>query len=137
MSGLDPIGRREIREIIMRLRDQKKTIFFCSHILADVETICDRVAILNKGELVKTATVGELLQEVAHGQRLVLRDLPKDVAENVLRDAKVIKEAGGLLQAQFEDADAASAACREALDKGGKVVEFGPERGTLEDYFVR
>ena len=63
MSGLDPIGRREIRGLIMRLREENKTVFFCSHILADVETICDRVAILNCGKLIKTGTVAEILQE--------------------------------------------------------------------------
>lgn len=137
MSGLDPIGRREIRQIIMRLREEKKTIFFCSHILADVETICDRVAILNRGELMKTATVAEMLAEVASGHRLVLQDAPPEFVEKMKHVAKETKEVGGLVMAHFDHLEAASDFCREALASGISVSEFGAERGTLEDYFVR
>jgi ABC-2 type transport system ATP-binding protein len=61
MSGLDPIGRYQIREIILSLKAQGKTIFFNSHILSDVEKICDRVAILAEGELICTGSLDELL----------------------------------------------------------------------------
>jgi ABC-2 type transport system ATP-binding protein len=61
MSGLDPLGRYQIREIILSLREQGKTIFFNSHILADVEKICDRVAILARGQLICTGSLKELL----------------------------------------------------------------------------
>ena len=137
MSGLDPIGRREIRQIILRLREEKKTIFFCSHILADVETICDRVSILNHGELVKSATVAEMLAEVAHGHRLVLHNPPPDLAEKVSEAASQCKVIGGLLEATFDDTGKAATLCQEALAAGAEIVEFAPERGTLEDYFVR
>ena len=61
MSGLDPLGRYQVREIILSLKEQGKTIFFNSHILADVEQICDRLAILSKGEIICTGTLNELL----------------------------------------------------------------------------
>jgi ABC-2 type transport system ATP-binding protein len=61
MSGLDPMGRYQIREIILSLKAQGKTIFFNSHILSDVEKICDRVAILAEGELICTGSLDELL----------------------------------------------------------------------------
>ncbi|MDX2254520.1 MAG: ABC transporter ATP-binding protein [Pseudanabaenaceae cyanobacterium bins.39] len=61
MSGLDPVGRYQVREIILMLKKQKKTVFFNSHILSDVELICDRIGILNRGELVATGTLNELL----------------------------------------------------------------------------
>ena len=51
MTGLDPIGRREVRDLVLQLREEKKTVFFSTHILSDAETLCDRVAILNRGQL--------------------------------------------------------------------------------------
>ncbi len=61
MSGLDPVGRYQVREIILMLKKQGKTVFFNSHILSDVELICDRIGILNKGELIAVGTLNELL----------------------------------------------------------------------------
>src|SRR5438309_5323994 len=63
MSGLDPMGRREVRELIQSLKDEGKTIFFSTHVLSDAETLCDRVAVLNKGELKGVGVVRELLQQ--------------------------------------------------------------------------
>ncbi|HEY6119157.1 MAG TPA: ABC transporter ATP-binding protein, partial [Pyrinomonadaceae bacterium] len=60
MSGLDPIGRREVRDLIAGLRDQRKTVFMCSHILSDIEVLCDRVAILRKGRLAHLGNLEEL-----------------------------------------------------------------------------
>jgi len=60
-GGLDPIGRREMRDILLGLRERGKTVFLSSHILAEVETVCDRVAILNRGDLVAVGRIGELL----------------------------------------------------------------------------
>lgn len=67
-SGLDPIGRMKVREIIERLKDQGKTVFFSSHELGEVETVCDRVAILNRGKLVESGGVHELVEK--HGMNL-------------------------------------------------------------------
>jgi len=62
LSGLDPIGRREMRRLILSLRKQGKTVFFCSHILSDVESICERVAILHRGKLIRQGAISELLE---------------------------------------------------------------------------
>ncbi|MBA4146783.1 MAG: ABC transporter ATP-binding protein [Verrucomicrobia bacterium] len=62
-SGLDPIGRMKVREIIQRLKNEGKTVFFSSHELGEVETVCDRVAILNQGELKVTGRVDDLVRE--------------------------------------------------------------------------
>ena len=63
MSGLDPLGRREVREIILRLRDEGRTILFSSHILSDAELLCHRVGILSRGRLAAVGTVAELVAE--------------------------------------------------------------------------
>ncbi len=62
-SGLDPIGRMRVREIIQRLKSEGKTVFFSSHELGEVETVCDRVAILHEGELKMEGQVSELVQQ--------------------------------------------------------------------------
>ena len=62
-SGLDPVGRMKVREIIQRLKNEGKTVFFSSHELGEVETVCDRVAILNQGKLMVEGRVGDLLQK--------------------------------------------------------------------------
>src|SRR5215510_4580749 len=62
MSGLDPVGRREVRDLISSLRDQRKTVFMCSHILSDIEVLCDRVAILKRGRLAQVGYLDELRQ---------------------------------------------------------------------------
>jgi len=61
-SGLDPIGRMKVREIIQRLKDDGKTVFFSSHELGEVETVCDRVAILNHGQVQVEGRVRDLIQ---------------------------------------------------------------------------
>ncbi len=65
MSGLDPIGRREVRDLIQSLKDEGKTIFFSTHILSDAETLCDRVAVLNHGQLRGIGVVADLVREVS------------------------------------------------------------------------
>src|SRR5215212_2104612 len=68
MSGLDPVGRREVRDLIASLRDEGKTVFMCSHILSDIEALCDRVAILRGGKLAATGNLDELLTESGETQ---------------------------------------------------------------------
>ena len=62
MSGLDPLGRREVRDLVLQLREEKKTVFFSTHILSDAEVLCDRVAILNRGKLQGCGELREILR---------------------------------------------------------------------------
>src|SRR5258708_14608885 len=72
LSGLDPLGRRDVRSLILRLRDRGCTVFFSSHVLSDAETLCSRVAILAKGRLVTTGRLSEILAFQARGWALVV-----------------------------------------------------------------
>src|SRR5215475_4630359 len=72
MSGLDPLGRRDVRSLILRLRDRGCTVFFSSHVLSDAEALCNRVAILAKGRLVATGRLTEMLALRARGWELVI-----------------------------------------------------------------
>ncbi len=137
MSGLDPIGRREIRNIIMQLKEENRTIFFCSHILADVELICDRVMILNKGKVIRSGTVGEILREETTAVRVSVSKYTPALMEQLKAMAVDARESGGLLHLRAKDAEAANHIISVCIQGGGAVHEMTAERGNLEDYFVR
>src|SRR6187399_2582010 len=75
MSGLDPLGRRDVRQLILRLRDEGRTVFFSSHILSDAETLCSRVAILAKGRLMATGRLSEMLAFRTQGWEVIVDGL--------------------------------------------------------------
>ncbi len=137
MSGLDPIGRREIRDLIVELKEQKKTIFFCSHILADVEMLCDRVAILNKGELIKLGTVQELLNSQVTNYIISLDNISKECLTDLQSLASSYKDISGIHHFTASNRDTAQQITERALTNRARIIEMRPERGTLEDYFVR
>lgn len=85
MSGLDPLGRYQMREIILSLKNQGKTIFFNSHVLSDVEQICDKIAILDKGELVCQGAIADLLG-TAQGYRVKVRGGNPDMLKQRIRN---------------------------------------------------
>jgi ABC-2 type transport system ATP-binding protein len=86
-SGLDPIGTREMKELIIRLKEQGKTVVMCSHLLADVQDVCDRIAILHQGELKELGRVDDLLmqQDVTEIQAKGLSDAAKQEIQDVIR----------------------------------------------------
>ena len=137
MSGLDPIGRQEIRELILQLKEQKKTIFFCSHILADIEMLCNRIAILNKGQLVKEGTVSEILSAMQRGYIVSFDDLQIETANRLKEMANKHEEFGGLEHFFTSNMEEAQALINAATEHGAKLREMRLDRGTLEDYFVR
>jgi ABC-2 type transport system ATP-binding protein len=119
MSGLDPIGRKEIRDLIAELRAEGKTVLFSTHILSDVELLCDRVAIVVGGRLRDAGPLDKLLSP-----RLLHTD--------------VVLEKGGEKRAlRLGPDEDVNAALRAALDGGERVVSVTPGREKLEDLFVR
>jgi ABC-2 type transport system ATP-binding protein len=140
MSGLDPIGRREVRDLIAELRVEGKTVFMCSHILSDIEVLCDRVAILRSGRLANVGYLNELRQQVA-GQNLV-EVVVSGSDEATLKtyllagnDFQITSIPGGLrIGLQDErNVDALLAAVRKA---GGKLLSVQPVRQSLEELFL-
>jgi len=140
MSGLDPIGRKEVRDLILEERDAGKTVFFSSHILSDVESLCDRVAICIGGKIKDIGRPRELVDAttVETEVRLALADdVDAAVVEALAaRGAKSRRTAGELLLtlAGGVDVDAVLAAAHAA---GGKVIAVTPRHETLEDLFLR
>jgi ABC-2 type transport system ATP-binding protein len=138
MSGLDPIGRREVRDLLLSLREQGKTVFFSSHILSDVEALCDRAAILSRGTLHRCGTVQELtgsedsaFEVVAVGINSLALDRFSDI--HSLQSATATPNGVHLVLSDENGVDHALALVR---DCGGKLVSVNPRRISLEDLFA-
>ena len=136
MSGLDPLGRKEIRDILLEQRRRGKTLVFTSHILSDVEMLCDRVVILQRGKVTARGKLSELLaSDVAHaevelaGVEAAVREALEGVAGAELHDAEA------RLLVTVEEAQL-NAVLRAALDGGARVVAVRPQRRSLEALFV-
>ena len=139
MSGLDPIGRREVRDLIAGLRDDGKTVFMCSHILSDIEILCDRVAILRKGRLAHLGYLEELHREAGKETRMEVVATGTDAATlgRYLGDDKLqitTTPSGLRIEVSAEnEVDAIISALRKA---DGKLVAVQPLRQSLEELFL-
>ncbi len=136
MSGLDPIGRKEVRDLILEERDRGKTIFFSTHILPDVEAICDRVALIVGGKILDEGPVGKIVEGTLQGTDVVVR-APGEVSFTELAPA-------GARVRRVEDevtitlaADADVNAFLGAAAARGRIVSVTPRRQSLEDLFVK
>lgn len=137
MSGLDPIGRREVRDMILNLRRQGKTVFFCTHILADAEQLCDRVAIIVKGKIRETGLMSELLGQSVHRIDLEWR-ADQTSAQKIgetLGDGH--RAAGDVWHYAAHAEDDATRAVEAIIHGGGQILAVTPHRQTLEEIFVR
>jgi ABC-2 type transport system ATP-binding protein len=136
MSGLDPVGRREVRDLIASLRTEGKTVFMCSHILSDIEVLCDNIAILKKGELAHAGSLDELRAREGNLIEVVAAGADELTLKRYLTDgANVIADSSGLrIHIQDEkELESVIAALRKA---NGKVVSVQPVRQSLEDLFL-
>lgn len=133
MSGLDPIGRREVRDLMAELHDEGKTIFFSTHILSDAETLCDRVAVLNKGELRGVCVVSDLLAQ-QRGQVEIAWQGSQEIAA-VKQAASGYRMAGDSARGVFPEADTFRIV--HAIESGGgRLLSVNPVRASLEEYFL-
>jgi len=137
MSGLDPIGRKEVRDLILELRDQGKTVFFSTHILSDVEAITDRVAIIARGQLQAHGTPAELVAKTIQGVELMVR-LAADVDPGELvTGADKVRRIGDELSLMLPASADVDAWLQRAHAAGAKVISVSPRHETLEDLFMR
>jgi len=137
MSGLDPVGRKEVRDIIFAERDQGRTIFFSTHILSDVEALCDRVTILRKGEVVVSGAIRELLRDEVLATEITLGAVSESLRRSLsARDVK-LREFAGVVKLEVEGEKLVTELLKEALDADARIIEVVPRRDTLEDLFLR
>jgi len=132
MSGLDPIGRREVRDLILSLKNDGKTVFFSSHILQDVEMICDRVAILRGGRLRSVGRLQEMVSKTVRWFEVSIRGaLPADAP------GEPLSRSGDEWLLRVHDVVGLERLLAAARSSGAQVVSVWPRRDTLEDLFLR
>ncbi len=136
MSGLDPLGRREVRQVISALKSRGVTVFFSSHILPDVEALCDRVAIMNRGKLRAAGALNEILDIRIQEHEIILSGTADGLAEELSRMCGQSMRMGDRLALRAADQAQVSALLALALSRGAELISVNPVRPSLEDYFV-
>ncbi len=145
MSGLDPIGRKEMRDLILRLRDEGKTIFFSTHILPDVEMTCDRVGILVKGKLIQVGSVAEALNSLkVKSVEITAEGLSPETLDKIKAAGGTVRTIGVRHFIQFpacrtgrEGEDPPEDILQIIKNNKGKIISLIPQKESLEDLFFR
>jgi len=133
MSGLDPVGRRDVRDIILAQAAAGVTVFFSSHIIPDVEMICDRVAIIVDGTVRAIGTVSELVSDEAASYEATFADgVPSDLQTPL--QAHHVASGASWVRVATADRDRL---IQELAEKGARLVSLNPVRTTLEDLLMR
>ena len=137
MSGLDPVGRKEVRDIIVDERRAQRTILFSTHILSDVETLCDRVTILRKGEVVVTGHLDQLLRRDETMTDITLSGID-DVQLDALSSLGLsVERRGPRVVVRVTGSETLQHVLTDLMSRGLQVIEVSPRQETLEDLFVR
>jgi ABC-2 type transport system ATP-binding protein len=137
MSGLDPIGRKEVRDLVLEERQRGKTIFFSTHILSDVETLCDRVVILRQGQVVVSGKVRDLLRSEVRRTEITLAEVSDGVAAKLRTEGFATRLVAENLVVEVEGDANVARALGISLEGQARVLEVVPRRETLEDLFMR
>jgi ABC-2 type transport system ATP-binding protein len=138
MSGLDPLGRREVRALILRLRDRGCTVFFSSHVLSDAEALCSRVAILARGRLVASGRLAEMVQFRVRGWELVVSNLDDQLARSLEgRARRLVRISDRRYAIELPLDPPPERVLADLTAAGAALVSLNPIRETLEDFFVQ
>jgi ABC-2 type transport system ATP-binding protein len=136
MSGLDPIGRKEVRDVLLEQREQGKTLLFTSHILSDVELLCDRVVIMRHGEITAEGNVHDLLQAPRRQVEIRLSGASPTLKQTLSSRGLVVDEGDGHLTLRAEGDKAVDEVLRISAAAGARLDALVPERQTLESFFI-
>lgn len=138
MSGLDPLGRKEVRDLILQLRDHGKTVFFSTHIIPDVETICDRVAVIVKGEVVAAGRVDELVgHERTRSVEVVCEGLQSKKLDPIQGLVSRVVDRGNQCLIVLPEPERLHEAIMAIRSGGGRLISVTPQKGSLEELFVQ
>jgi len=135
-AGLDPIGAKAIRDVILKLRDDGKTVFLCSHLLKEMEPICDTIAILTEGRLVTQGSVNDLLGGDQGRYRVEGTNVSAELEQKLTSRAEETLWLDDTFRALFSDQQTAFEAAKVLTDGGGRLLTVGPDRRTLEEVFI-
>ncbi len=136
-DGVDPIGRKEIRDILRELRSRGTTIFLNSHILSEVEMICDRVAILHKGEVLKVDSVETITRKQLEYEFTAESNVPDELIENLRSSATNIQRDGSKLIITVTDKSQLNKLIDMIRERGIFIHSIMPRKSSLEDCFVQ
>ena len=136
MSGLDPIGRHLVRGIILGLKQRGKTVFFSTHILSDAETLCDRVALLRRGELLKVGRLDEILGIEVEHMEVMATGMGAEVLAGAPAGVREIRAIGERWCFETEER-VLGAVVRWVEAAGGRILSVYPVRQSLEEYFFK
>jgi ABC-2 type transport system ATP-binding protein len=134
-DGVDPVGRRHIRDILNALEEQGVTIFINSHLLAEVELFCQEVAILNKGKMALSGRVKDLV--AGKGYRLTAAQVPERLREDLTAKAASVSARDGVIDFQFASREQVNSAIDDLRSEHCEIESLLPTTSTLEDVFVR
>src|SRR5271154_1100210 len=134
MSGLDPMGRREVRELIQQLRHEGKTVFFSTHILSDAEALCDRVGVIYQGELRGVGAVAELTSQT-RGRVEIIFHAPNIPAALTSLGAEA-RVSGDMVSAVLPE-EKQHAALEVLRRERFRLISLTPVRSSLEDYYIQ
>jgi len=137
MSGLDPVGRKEVKDLIVDERRNGRTIFFSTHILGDVETLCDRVVILRRGRVVVSGKLDDLLKSESQRVSVVFGAPSEQLSSYCQAQGHTLEVAGGRLRVEIEGRHLVAPLLSQALAAGVTIEEVTPRHETLEELFVR
>lgn len=137
MSGLDPVGRKEVRDLILKERDNGRTIFFSTHILSDVEMLCDHVTILRRGSVVVTGELGTLLRRDVQRTEVTVPAAPSELDAWCETQGFRVRRSGTQLSIEVVGAEGVARVVKRVVDAGFTVSSVVPRSETLEDLFVR
>ena len=135
MSGLDPIGRRQVRDLILALKSEGKTVILSSHVLSDVEALADRVGILSKGVLVRTGRLGDLVTPGRDGFEIEAAELPDSLVESWSAD-RVSRRSGDRILVKAADRAELKERVLQVFRSGGALLAVRPLHASLEDLFL-
>jgi ABC-2 type transport system ATP-binding protein len=136
-SGLDPFGRKEVRDLILSLKERGATVFFSSHILSDAELICDRVAILAKGSLINVGAMDEILSAKVKNYEVEASDIPGELLEELKKESKKTISRSHTVLFIVESEEIAKSMVIKIMQSSGRLISFIPRAETLEEYFIR
>jgi ABC-2 type transport system ATP-binding protein len=136
MSGLDPVGRREVRDLVLQLREEGKTVFFSTHILSDAEALCDRVAILNGGQLQGCGELRQILSLGASLTELTLDNPAAEILEELRPLAISMVRTGDRVRLEIREESSIEKILAMCLRAKVKIISLNPVKMSLEDYFL-
>ncbi|SEM93147.1 ABC-2 type transport system ATP-binding protein [Stigmatella aurantiaca] len=135
-SGLDPVGRREIRDLILQERERGTTVLFCTHIIPDVEALCNRVAVLVNGRLAREGSVQELLTTQVPVVELTIEGLGLEAVRNLGHPLEQAQDLTNRVLVRASNTHV-QPLLKSVLDAGGRVTQLQSARFSLEDLFLQ